>query len=189
MKIEGNRNQPRRQRKSYRPLNPTPLDTPCIEWKRGRSHGGYGRTKANGKEIYVHRMVWETYHGAIPDGLKVLHHCDNPPCFNIDHLFLGTQGDNMKDCVAKGRYRSGRSIDIKVLAEIRQRLINGDGVLRIGRELNLGHAIISRIKNGRSYTREMAQLERQQGALAHKQAPPHPTQFAEATNRIYCQPV
>lgn len=46
--------------------------------------------------------------GPLPAGVNVLHHCDNPPCFRFDHLFLGTQADNVADMVAKGRARGGR---------------------------------------------------------------------------------
>jgi hypothetical protein len=51
----------------------------------------------------VHRVAWELWRGSVPTGLCVLHHCDNPPCFNPDHLFLGTDADNAADKYAKGR--------------------------------------------------------------------------------------
>jgi len=54
--------------------------------------------------IRTHRLAWELANGPIPDGLSVLHHCDNPPCCNVEHLFLGTQTDNHADMVAKGRH-------------------------------------------------------------------------------------
>jgi len=52
----------------------------------------------------AHRKAWEDEHGPIPPGMNVCHHCDNPPCINPDHLFLGTQKDNAVDMSRKGRH-------------------------------------------------------------------------------------
>jgi len=54
----------------------------------------------------------ESYIGEIPDGLDVLHHCDNPACVRPDHLFLGTKSDNITDSVRKGRHRNGVSMGV-----------------------------------------------------------------------------
>jgi hypothetical protein len=62
----------------------------------------------HGKDVTVHRLVWEEANGPIPDGLHVLHRCDVPACCNIDHLFLGTPADNLRDQIAKGRHTSNR---------------------------------------------------------------------------------
>ena len=75
----------------------------CQEWTGSHDRKGYGRIKANGKNQAAHRVAWELAFGAIPDGLFVLHRCDNPPCVKPAHLFLGTNAVNMADCVAKGR--------------------------------------------------------------------------------------
>lgn len=63
----------------------------------------YGVVYVNGREVYAHRRAWELTYGPIPLGMQVLHRCDTPPCINPEHLFLGTQSDNMRDKVRKGR--------------------------------------------------------------------------------------
>ncbi len=63
----------------------------------------YGVLGHDGKQVKAHRVAWGLTNGPIPNGLSVLHKCDNPPCVRPDHLFLGTQLDNMRDCSAKGR--------------------------------------------------------------------------------------
>lgn len=72
---------------------------------------GYGDfsvgSKANYKNVAAHRVAYELTYGPIPEGLSVLHHCDNPACPRPDHLFTGTQLDNMRDMIAKGRHRNG----------------------------------------------------------------------------------
>lgn len=61
----------------------------------------------NGKRIYAHRAAYLLANGVLSDGLKVCHSCDNPLCINPRHLFLGTQGDNVRDCKQKGRNNIG----------------------------------------------------------------------------------
>jgi hypothetical protein len=75
----------------------------CWMWTAGLHNRGYGRIRWNGMPECAHRIVWMLINGAIPNELEVLHRCDNPPCCNPGHLFLGTQADNMHDRDAKGR--------------------------------------------------------------------------------------
>lgn len=76
----------------------------CIEWAKSRNNDGYGQERYNGKTMRAHRAAWIKTNGFIPDGLYVLHKCDNRACVNIDHLYLGTQKDNMRDARIRGRY-------------------------------------------------------------------------------------
>lgn len=75
----------------------------CWEWTGCRIRNGYGRLGYKGKQHLTHRIAWELTNGTIPDGLCILHKCDNPPCCNPDHHFLGTKLDNMLDMRSKGR--------------------------------------------------------------------------------------
>jgi len=72
----------------------------CVEWC-GATRDGYGLIWYQGKLQSVHRLVWMLTFGSIPEGQQVLHKCDNRICVRIDHLFLGTQADNLNDAVAK----------------------------------------------------------------------------------------
>jgi hypothetical protein len=79
----------------------------CWEWQGRLNQDGYGRPHVGGKQIMAHRLSYETFVGKIPKGLLVLHKCDNPCCVNPNHLFIGTDMDNQKDMIKKGRKRWG----------------------------------------------------------------------------------
>lgn len=79
----------------------------CLEWTGKRKATGYGQIQFEGKNTTTHRMAWAIWKGPIPEGMHVLHKCDNPACCNTDHLFLGTHAENMKDMVTKKRAACG----------------------------------------------------------------------------------
>lgn len=78
-------------------------------WGGTRNNNGYGHFIVNGKRMLVHRFSFEVAYSLVPDGLFVLHSCDEPICVNPEHFFLGTIGDNNRDAKEKERNASGES--------------------------------------------------------------------------------
>lgn len=74
----------------------------CLIWPNHHP-SGYGRVTFHGKAYKANRLAWTLAVDAIPDGLEVCHRCDNPACVRLEHLFLATHMENMRDMVAKGR--------------------------------------------------------------------------------------
>ena len=95
----------------------------CWPWNGRLNHAGYGEidsgghSRNGGRPLLAHRVSWELHYGSIPSGLHVLHQCDNPPCCNPAHLFLGTNTDNVRDKVEKARQHRGERSPLSKLTE------------------------------------------------------------------------
>lgn len=98
----------------------------CWEWQRGLDRKGYGQFSIGFKKWIASRFSYLLAHGSIPEGLSVLHTCDNPPCVNPKHLFVGTALDNCLDKVAKGRAKGGAFGDLNGSRTRPDRLRRGD---------------------------------------------------------------
>lgn len=132
----------------------------CWLWMRGRNQYGYGVTRArSGTRGVASRVAWELTHGAPPAGACVLHSCDNPPCCNPAHLFLGTQADNMRDKAAKGRAhrlrgaKNGNSIltadDVRA---IRLRCSSGETQVDVAHSIGVSRRAVWGIVHGKTWT-------------------------------------
>lgn len=132
---------------------------PCWLWTGAGAGGGrYGVfTGAKDECLSAHRVSWELAHGPVPPGLEVLHACDRKPCVRPDHLFLGTQLDNVRDCKAKGRRRKvhgawcnfTRLTDAQV-GEIRAALSSGSRGRDLAKQYGCSQGLISLIKHRRT---------------------------------------
>lgn len=142
-------------------------DDECWPWTAGCTTAGYGSIGSGGAgtpNLYAHRISYEFAHGTIPEGLHVLHSCDNPPCCNPAHLFLGTQVENMADMCAKGRNVPPRAppnnkhaakLTKAQVAEIRQ----ASGTYRaIAARFGISRSNVGFIKTGKSWREEAPQL-------------------------------
>ena len=99
----------------------------CWNWLAAVDKAGRGRFKWGGKTSYAPRFSWITHFGDIPEGLFVLHTCDNPSCVNPSHLFLGTLEDNNRDREAKGRgadVRGSKNPAAKITEAVAQQIVN-----------------------------------------------------------------
>lgn len=110
----------------------------CWEWLAVKNQDGYGRVKRFGKLESAHRVSYELYKGALGEN-SVLHKCDNPSCVNPDHLFLGTQKDNVDDMIKKGRQHNNAH---KGVAHYRTKLTEKE-VLEIFYDTTTSQSIIA----------------------------------------------
>jgi len=141
--------------------------TGCWEWIGGKTKFGYGRMGIDDRTYSTHRVSYHLFIGAIPEGMCVCHKCDNPACVNPDHLFLGTQSDNMKDAYKKGRvkfdeisktnqYKKGhkaynRILPDSLVIEIKRMIKLGISPSDIARKLNVKRQVVADIKRGQAY--------------------------------------
>jgi hypothetical protein len=128
----------------------------CILWAgRVNAQTGYGIFKApGGIDAVSHRTSFELTNGPIPDGLHVLHHCDNRLCVAPRCLFLGTHQANMQDMVSKNRQAKGEKLGKltdAIVLEIRRRVANGENQHALAKELGVSQAAISLAARGKNW--------------------------------------
>ena len=135
------------------------VDSGCWEWMGSLDSDGYGRIRGTYKDVLflkAHRLSWAMHHQSdIPKGMVICHTCDNRKCANPAHLWLGTQEDNQKDKIAKGRQTNvkGEKHPDAILTESQVRLILSSiqPLIELAREYGVHQSTISSIKNRKSW--------------------------------------
>ncbi len=144
----------------------------CWLWAGGRDRDGYGKARFHNRGWRAHRIAWELTFGPIPpETPRVLHRCDLPACVNPSHLWLGTDDDNMKDKVRKGRQSKGDThytrttperavrgtshgrarLTDSLVREIRQRRALGETATSIGLDLGVSRCTVTTVAARRSW--------------------------------------
>jgi len=130
----------------------------CWLWIGHTNRDGYGRLAVYHRGMQLaHRISWEIHNGPIPDGLNVLHHCDIPACVNPSHLYLGTQKDNVRDMIVRGRAnwenrKAGEENGNAKLTETEVREIRklhaiGNSTRRLARIYQVGKTTVKHVVN------------------------------------------
>src|SRR5690606_29766080 len=146
----------------------------CWNPARSKSRKGYlliKRPKLAEEQIYLHRYSYIIHKGEIPEGSVVMHLCDNPRCFNPEHLVLGTQADNQADAAAKGRFNPRKGEDhgnTDLTAEqVKEIYFSKDTQRELAARYGITQASVSNIRNGKTWghlglTRTVVTLEHKQ---------------------------
>lgn len=125
----------------------------CWEWQKFRLKKGYGKFSYKRKSYLAHRISWILFKGTIPKDIYVCHKCDNPPCVNPDHLFLGDQRANIRDMVKKNRRdfkcenAPSRKLSSKDVLQIRQMIDTGIKIKEISKFFHITHGHVRAIKH------------------------------------------
>ena len=130
----------------------------CLLWMGARVSNRYGNVSCQGRPWLAHRLAWVLTHGDIPEGLHVCHTCDNGLCVNPEHLFLGTQQENVWDMERKGRSRHpkgehhGRAkLTSEQVAEAKALRAEGWSTYRLGRHFGVSRTTIGSLLRGKTW--------------------------------------
>lgn len=138
------------------------MNTDCILHTGSVTNAGYGQVarRINGKlKVYgAHRYAWMQTHGPIPDGLHILHQCDNKLCINVEHMRLGTHRENVREAVERGLTKAKRGenqwkhkLTEENVRSIRQGLSAGETVDDLSEKFGVDQITIRRIRSGFSW--------------------------------------
>lgn len=133
----------------------------CWLWDAADKGNGYGMMRVDGRGVFAHRLSYELFVGTIAEGLAVLHRCDVRACVNPEHLFLGTQIDNMQDAKAKGRMvapprsrgeeHPTSKLTADAVLEIRRRASQGERQRDIAADFGISQSAVSALVTRRTW--------------------------------------
>jgi hypothetical protein len=125
----------------------------CWEWLGAKHPDGHGRFWVVGETVvYAHRYSFEFHKGPVPEGLLVCHDCDNAKCVNPDHLYAGTDRDNMQDMLKRDRKRGVVKLTVAMVKSIKRRLSDGECHKAIAAGMGVSENIVYFIKRGKTWT-------------------------------------
>lgn len=132
-------------------ISPEP-NSGCWLWMGFGSINGYGCFAVDSKPVKAHRLAWQLYRGELSPNAHVLHKCDVRCCVNPDHLFVGTNADNVADKVAKGRQsRANAKIDFEIAQQIRLSPLSDRAAAK---QFGIGKSGVNLIRQGKLWRRK-----------------------------------
>lgn len=140
----------------WRRVKTGPIDGCWEHTNKGDRRWGHVQVGPKGARGYAHRIAYTIANGPIPHGLVVMHACDNPPCCNPTHLKVGTQSDNNKDRITKGRTAVGEQVGsskltVQQVIEARAAVASGHAIRAVARALGVTNTTIFKIIHGTTW--------------------------------------
>ena len=135
-------------------------DGECWEWQAYKSNSGYGRFRLDGRDQLAHRVAYWLEHDEIPEGAHILHVCDNPPCCNPSHLYIGDASRNMRDAYDRGQKKptigelNGRAKLTPAKAKEIRGLAHALTQDHLARMFRVSQSTVSRVINGKRWQEE-----------------------------------
>lgn len=127
----------------------------CIEWTRSIAIHGYGQMSYRGVPVNTHRWLFQYFEGPLESTQYVLHRCNNPPCCNIDHLYIGTHQDIMRGIAERGCKKGERHPSAKLMQSdihtILHRLAYHDGYTAIAKDYGVTDVVIHSVGSGKTW--------------------------------------
>ena len=133
--------------------------TGCLVWTGWRydSDQPYGRIAVDGRRVVIHKAAWELVNGPVPLGKVLRHSCDTPPCFELSHLVLGTQAENVRDMFDRGRVdrcgerNNSARLTWEVVRELRAAYESGASVKELAVRFSISKSQVRNITSGRHW--------------------------------------